>query len=227
MGTSADITASSSREPARTSVRGSVRNARVAGACGVGCGLLFLARSVLEHGVGEPGGADAELVRWASAHAASLAWTDELLFFSATLLIPVVWALYAWLDAGRRAWAAFACGLLAVSIPVVFVVGMALGRLVYPVYGIPVTDEHSATVFASLYFGGSHEVALLLCAALIMTGVVMLRSGPGWLAVLAMAAGLAQFAVSYPWLIGPDWTLLGQVVYAAWLVAVGLTLWRS
>ena len=153
-----------------------------------------------------------------------LAWTDELLFFSTALLIPVVWALFAWLGAARRPWAAFACGLLAISIPVVFVVGMALGRLVYPVYDIPVAEPHSASAFAALYFGGSHEVALLLCGALVMTGVVMSRTGPSALGTLAIFAGLAQVGVSYPWLIGPDWTLVGQLLYAVWLVAVGLTL---
>jgi hypothetical protein len=226
MGTPADITAPG-REPAKPSIGTSVGDARIAGACAIGSGSLFLAKSTLEHSLGSPPGSGPELVRWASAHAAALAWTDELLFFSASLLIPVVWALNVWLGARRRTLAAFACGLLAVSVPLVLVVGIALGRLVYPVYGIPVTDQNSGLVFTSLYVGGSHEVALVLCAALIITGPALRRVAPAWLAVLTTTAGLGQGAVAYPWVIGPDWTVLGQGVYAAWLMTVGVSLWTS
>lgn len=79
----------------------------------------------------------------------------------------------------------------------------------------------------SLYYGGTHEVALLLAAALVMLGLVMARSAYGRsAAALGLVAGVSQIATSYPWLIGPDLLLISQTLLAGWLALIGSRLLR-
>jgi hypothetical protein len=197
----------------------------VSGACAIASGVLFLSKSILERSIGEPPAAESELAGWTSANALSLAWLNELLLFSTVLLIPVVQALYRTLRGARRPWAAFGCGILAATIPVLLILGMVQGRLVYPVYDISVAHPSSVALVTSLYHGGAHEAALLLASALIMLGLVMARSAYGQLvAVVGVIAGLAQVAASFPWIIGPDLTFLSQTLLAAWLLLVGVRL---
>ena len=200
----------------------------VSGACTVASGVLFLAKSILERSIGEPPAGGAELMRWASGHAISLAWVNELLLFSTVLLIPAVLALFRTLHGAQRPWAAFGCGILAVTIPVVLVLGMVHGRLVYPVYDIALSDPSTVALVTSLYHGGAHEAALLLAAALVILGLAMVRSAYGpWVAAVAVIAGLGQIGASFPWIIGPDLTLLSQNIFAIWLLLVGFRLLRA
>jgi hypothetical protein len=198
------------------------------GVCAVISGLLYLAKAVLEWRIGDPPAAAADLARWVSDNYLSLALLDEALVFLAVFLIPVVLALFRSLDGPSRPWVAFGCGIIAVSIPVLLVIAMALGRLVYPVYGLPATDPAPLLVFTLLYYGGAHEVTLLLAAALVMLGLAMGRSAHArWVGALGVVAGGAQVAASYPWLIGAGPTLLCQALLATWLLLVGATLLRA
>ena len=198
---------------------------RFAGYCAVVSGLLYAGRAMLERAIGEPPTAGGDLVAWRDAHQAGLAWADELMVLSAALLLPVVPVLYRRLGGTRRPWVSFGCALLATMVPVVLVLAVFQGRLMYPVFDIGLGEEQTVALVVSLYYGGAHVVALMLAAALVMLGTAM-RSEP-WgrpIAVLAIIAALGQVVAGYPWIAGPNVVLAAQVLAAAWFVVVGVVL---
>ena len=65
-----------------------------------------------------------------------LAIINDVLFFTGLLLVPAVIALYYSLANIDRNKAAVGCGIIAVVIPIIVVLDIALGRLIYPVYNI-------------------------------------------------------------------------------------------
>jgi hypothetical protein len=198
---------------------------RLGGLSSVASGLLFAAQAVLDRIVGGPPPSGAAVLAWRDAHRTALAWSDELTVFWAVLLLPVALALARRLDGPRRPWVGFGCAILASTAPLVLVLGVFEGRLVYPVYGIELDDAAGAALVVSLYFGGAHLVALLFAAAFTMVGVAVIghRLSP-WPTVLSCAAALAQVAAAYPSVIGPDLLLVCHLLAAAWFVAVGLLL---
>ncbi|MEV4000935.1 hypothetical protein [Actinomadura sp. NPDC049753] len=153
--------------------------------------------------------------------------TNEVLFFAVVLLIPVVFALYRSLDGAGRPWVGFGCGILALAVAIVLALVFVHGRLVYPVYGIDLDEPATVALVVSLYYGGMHEVALLLGAALVMLGLSMRRGDFGRaVAVFGVIAGTAQLAGAFPWLAGPLLTSIVQAMFALWFVLVGLRLLR-
>jgi hypothetical protein len=187
-------------------------------------GALYLIKSVLDFLVGDPPSTGPDILVWRSSHEVALAWTSEVLFFATVLLIPGVIALYRALDGSNRAWVAFGCGTLAAIIPTLFTVLVVHGRLAFPIYGITIDDPATAAQVVSLYYGGLHAVSLLLACACVILGFAMRGGtfGP-MVGIVGIAAGAAQVAVAYPWLVAPGVILILQSVFAAWLLLIG---WR-
>jgi hypothetical protein len=186
------------------------------------CGVLYLTKAVLDFQVGDPPSTGTAILVWRSSHEVGLAWTDEVLFAATVLLIPGVIALYRALDGANRAWVGFGCGTMAATIPTLFAVLVVHGRLAFPVYEITVDDPVTAKLLVSLYYGGMHAVSLLLAGACIVLGLAMRGRmfGPA-VGMVGVAAGIAQLAVAYPWLVAPGIILILQAVLAAWLLLTG------
>jgi hypothetical protein len=202
-------------------------NHKLGGISFIGSGALFLIKSVLDLLVGDPPSTGSELLAWKTSHQLPLALANELLIFAAVLLIPALLALYRSLDGSDSPWVGFGCGLFAVVIPVILVLAMVHGRLMYPVYGIKLDDPGTLALVVSLYYGGAHEVSLLLGGALIILGLVMRRGIYGRaVGVLGVTAGVFQIVGAYPWLIGPILGWITQLLIAAWLILTGSKLMR-
>ena len=53
-------------------------------------GTLYLSKSILDLVVGDPPSTGPEILEWRSSHELALAWTSEVLFAAAVLLVPAV-----------------------------------------------------------------------------------------------------------------------------------------
>ena len=123
---------------------------------------MVRSRSGVGLAVGVPASTGAQLLAWKTSHQLPLALANELLFFAAVLLIRAVLALYRSLNGSERPWVGFGCGVLAMLIPIILVLGTIHGRLMYPVYGINLDDPATVALVVSLCSGGAHMVSLLL-----------------------------------------------------------------
>ncbi|WP_437757200.1 hypothetical protein [Sorangium sp. So ce1389] len=200
---------------------------RLGGAAFIASGLLFLLRGFLDLIAGPPPSSGAEILAWTSSQAPLLAIANEALFFAAMLMVPAVIALYSSLAGTRKATSDAACGLMAVVAPVLAVLCIVHGRLVYPVYGIRISTPDVAALVVAIFYGGLHATGLLLGVATLVLSLAMRRGIYGrWILYLGMATSAADLVGAYPYLIGPVATLFCHVLFTAWFVAVGAVLYK-
>ena len=192
----------------------------------VASGLLFLLREILDLMAGRPPSSGQEILAWVGAGKLFLSLGNEVLFFAGLALVPAVIALYLSLADVDRAKAATGCGIMAVVIPVLAVLGIVHGRLVYPVYGIHIGPAVAEYIIGAFY-GGLHAVRLLLAIATVVLSLAMRRGVYGApIAFLGFTAAASDLIGAYGYALGPIPALITQVVSAAWFVAVGLRLYR-
>ena len=190
------------------------------------CGAFFLAYYLLEYVAGPPPPTGAEILLWVRANRLPLSLMSEVLFFACVSLVPAVPALYASLaERPEKALVVTGCGILAVVIPIIGVLLVVHGRLVYPVFGLLVRDPAVAEFAVALFFGGMHAIDLLLAGATFALSLAMRRSAFGVrVAALGFAATAGNIAGSYPFLIGPAVLVACRFLWVAWLVVVGAKL---
>lgn len=189
-------------------------------------GLLAGAAAVLQAAAWPPSTPD-ELPTWTKSHHLTLALVDECLVIGAVLLAVAVPGLWQALGARRRPGIATGVALIALSTPVSIVLGVVYGRLIYPACGIDVADDPQILALVlTTWAGGAHAVSLILMVAGLAIGAAMIRDREDStaLGVLGVAAGGTQLVVAYPWLF-PVAVVTGcQIVLAAWLAGIGMSL---
>ena len=193
----------------------------------VASGVLFAVLAVLDFRAGPPPSNGAEILLWRDSQALVLDFVSEILFFATVLLVPGTMALYQNLVDVDSARAAAGCGIVAATIPVMAVMLIIHGRLVYPIYGMRADTPETAALVVMVFYGGLHAIYLLLAVATIVLSVAMTRGGYAkWIAYLGFATAALDIIGSYPWAIGPVPTLVCELSFAGWFVAVGSQLFR-
>ncbi|WP_437970602.1 hypothetical protein WMF04_15500 [Sorangium sp. So ce260] len=200
---------------------------KIGGAALIASGLLFLVRDFLDLIAGPPPASGAEILAWAASRAPLLAIANEALFFAGMLMVPAVIALYSSFADTDKFTAGAACGLMAVVAPVIAVLCIVHGRLVYPVYGIRIGTPDVAALVIAVFYGGLHATGILMGAATLVLSLLMRRGiYARWVAYLGIATSVADVVGAYPYIIGPVPTLFCHVLFTAWFVAVGWVLYK-
>ena len=123
--------------------------------------------------------------------------------------------------------AAAGCGIIAATIPVMAVMLVFHGRLVYPIYGMRVETPEAAALVVMIFYGGQHAIYLLLAVATIILSLAMRRGAHAkGIAYLGFATAALDVVGSYPWVIGPFLALVCELSFAGWFVAVGSQLFK-
>jgi len=199
---------------------------KVGGAAFIIGGILFLVTGGLELMAGPPPSSGAEILAWVQSKKLALSFVNEVLFFSTVALVPAVIALYHSLAGTDRVKAATGSAIIAVVIPVIAMLLIVHGRLVYPVYGIRLSSPAVAENIVAVFYGGMHAVDLMMALATFVLSLAM-RSGVYGkrIAYLGFVTSGLDIIGGYPYAIGPALTLLCQAFFAAWFVAVGARLY--
>ena len=200
---------------------------KLGGASFIISGVLFLSSGILELAAGPPPSSGVEILAWVASEKLALSFVSEILFFAAAALVPAVVALYQSLAGTDRAKAVLGCGIMAAAIPVISMMLIVHGRLVYPIYGIRVTSPPVAEFVVAVFYGGVHAVDLLFAVATFVLSLAMIRGVYGKrIAYLGFSTAVLDVVGSYPYAIGPAPTFVCDTFFAAWLVAVGSKLYR-
>ena len=190
-------------------------------------GILFLLKYGLDLVTGPPPANGAEILAWVASGKLPLSLVSEVLFFAAVFLIPAVFALYQSLASIDRAKAVIGCGIIAAVIPIIFVLLIVQGRLVYPVYHLQNRSPAVAELIVSVFYGGLHAIGILLGVATIALSLAMKTSVYGRrLMYLGISTGVFDVIGAYPDRIGPVLIFVSQLSFAAWFLAVGSKLYR-
>jgi hypothetical protein len=204
------------------------RPRRFGGGALVASGVLFAVVALLDFRAGPPPSNGAEILLWRDSHALVLDFVNESFFFAAVLLVPGTIALYRHLVDVDPSKAAAGCGIIAATIPVMAVMLVIHGRLVYPIYGMRVDTPEAAALVVMLFYGGLHAIYLLLAVATIVLSLALKRGVRAkWIAYLGFAIAALDVIGSYPWAIGPVLTLACELSFAAWFVAAGAVIAKA
>lgn len=142
----------------------------------VASGVLFVLLALLDLRAGPPPSSGAEILLWRDSHALVLSLVSECLFFATILLVPATIALYQSLVDVDRTKAATGCGIIAATVPVMAVMLIVHGRLVYPIHGMRVDTPEAATLVVIVFYGGLHAIYLLLAVATIILSSLTARA---------------------------------------------------
>jgi hypothetical protein len=203
------------------------RSDRFGGGALVASGMLFVVMAFLNFRAGPPPSNGAEILLWRDSHALVLDFVSEVLFFATVLLIPGTVALYQSLVDVDRTKAATGCGIIAAAIPVMAMMLIVHGRLIYPIYGMRIDTPAAASLVVMVFYGGLHAIYLLLAVATIVLSLAMRRGAYAkWIAYFGFATAALDVIGSYPWAIGPVLTLVCELSFGGWFVAAGSQLFR-
>ena len=190
-------------------------------------GILFVALAFLDFRAGPPPSSGTEILLWRDSQALVLDFVSEFFFFATVLMVPGTVAVYQSLVDVDRNKAATGCGIIAATIPVMAVMLIVHGRLVYPIYGMRVDTPQAAALVVMVFYGGVHAIYLLMAVATIVLSLAMKRGAYAtWIAYFGFATAALDIIGSYPWAIGPVPTLVCELSFAGWFVAVGSQLFR-
>lgn len=186
----------------------------------VGGALLFGAQFLITL-LPAPPAAPSGLARWVHEYAFPLSMSNELLFFAIVCLTPGLAVLFRTTRSGHPVSSLLGCSSLLLAMAVLGVLVVIGGRLVYPVFDIPLSDDVTALV-VSLLFGGLHAVLLFMGVGLIAAGFALRQENAGrWLPIASFGAGALQVLGAYPWLT-PAWVnVTTAAALFAWMLAAG------
>lgn len=193
----------------------------------VASGILFVVLAFLDFRTGPPPSSGAEILLWRDSQVLALDFISECLFFATILLVPGTIALYQSLVDVDGTKASTGCGIIAATIPVMAVMLIVHGRLVYPIYGMRIDTPEAAAFVVMVFYGGMHAIYLLLAVATIVLSLAMRRGAfAKWIAYFGFATAALDIMGSYPWAIGPHLTLVCELSFGGWFVAAGSSLVR-
>ena len=187
----------------------------------MGFGLLAAASIIIAMSLPIPSADVSGVMAWVQQHQTILQLADEMLACGASILLVIVVVLYGKL---RKRHPVGVSVLLALGIVVAigaFYAMMALGRLVYPVNGLPINSATSA-LSASQLFAGLHWMALALAACIIAVAVItksrIIILTSACVALLKVVGTYYAGEVSVPLTVVSEVTLLGwSIMIAVWV----------
>lgn len=187
----------------------------------MGFGLLAAASIIIAMSLPIPSADVSGVMAWAQQHQTLLQLADEMLACGASILLVIVVVLYGKL---RKRHPVGVSVLLALGIVVAigaFYAMMALGRLVYPVNGLPISSATSV-LSASQLFAGLHWMALALAACIIAVAVItksrLIILTSACVALLKVVGIYYAGKVSVPLMVISEVALFGwSIMIMAWM----------
>lgn len=154
----------------------------------------------------------AAIPAWVDQGEASLSWSGELLFFAVICWWVGARGLF---GANRVRSVRISLGMtgLAIALGALVALLLALGRLVYPVFGIQLSTDALALVVSGSF--GALHLALLGFAVAAVTLSWSTRYGLAG-RVIGIAAAVLFMIGSFPWLTPFWWNLLVALGMAGW-----------
>ena len=193
----------------------------------IAAGILLLAANLLLVFLPAPPTAPGDFLRWITAHKLCIALANELLFFANLLLVPSFVVLGRLLAPWRNVSALAGLSIVALALPLLAMINVVEGRLVYPVYSLDLSGETLQLVFSTVY-GGLHALSLMLGAAFLFLGFAL--RGTGFhksMVPVSYVVGVLQIVGAYPWLTPVALNVSVSLSLPLWLALAGILMLRT
>jgi hypothetical protein len=120
-------------------------------------GVLFFAAHFITLLLPLPPSGETEFLNWLAENRIFIAIQNEVFFFATMCPIPAAIVLHKFSQSGPMISSLLGVGLMFVAVPVLAVVNLAEGRLVYPVYDIRLSFD-----VLKLMLRGNHSVQMAI-----------------------------------------------------------------
>lgn len=192
----------------------------------MGFGLLAAASVSIAMSLPIPSADVSGVMAWVQQHQTTFQIADEMLACGSSMLLAVVVVLYGKLKKRHPVGMGVVLALGIVVAIGAFYAVMALGRLVYPVNGLPI-DSATSVLSASQLFAGLHWMALALAACVIAVAIItksrIIILTSVCVALLKIVGTYYAGAVSVPLTVVSEVSLFGwSIMMVVWCVARNL-----
>lgn len=202
----------------------STRETNIGGWLLLAGGVLFAAAQLVMAWLSNVPSDPARLLDWAEGHFPQLFFVDEALAFAVPILTVGMILLYRYLRSHSPVSALAGVVAYGVAAVAYITVTLALGRLIYPVNGLPMSTD-GVLMAISQVFAGMHFAAIALGVAIVAIGVALRQRA---LLVLSIVVGVLQVVGTYYGTTPPFWLLaLAIGAWVVWIVAVGQCMLKS
>lgn len=187
----------------------------------MGFGLLAAACISIAMSLPIPSVDASGVMAWVQQHQTLLQLADEILACGASILLAIVVVLYGKFRERHPVGASVLLVLGVIATIGAFYAMMALGRLVYPVNGLPIVSETSV-LSASQLFAGLHWMALALAACVIAVAIItksrLIILTSACVALLKVVGTYYAGEVSVPLTVVSEVTLFGwSIMMVVWI----------
>lgn len=187
----------------------------------MGFGLLAAACISIAMSLPIPSVDASGVMAWVQQHQTLLQLADEILAYGASILLAIVVVLYGKFRERHPVGVSVLLALGVIATIGAFYAMMALGRLVYPVNGLPITSETSV-LSASQLFAGLHWMALALAACVIAVAIItksrLIILTSACVALLKVVGTYYAGEVSVPLTVVSEVTLFGwSIMMVVWI----------
>ena len=187
----------------------------------MGFGLLAAASIIIAISLPIPSADVSGVMAWVQQNQTHLQLADEMLACGASILLVIVVVLYGKLRKRHPVGVSVLPALGIVVAIGAFYAMMALGRLVYPVNGLPINSATSV-LSASQLFAGLHWMALAVAACIIAVAVItksrIIILTSACVALLKVVGTYYAGEVSVPLTVVSEVTLFGwSIMMVVWI----------
>ena len=187
----------------------------------MGFGLLAAACISIAMSLPIPSVDASGVMAWVQQHQTLLQLADEILVCGASILLAIVVVPYGKFRERHPVGASVLLALGVIATIGAFYAMMALGRLVYPVNGLPI-DSATSVLSASQLFAGLHWMALALSACVIAVAIItksrLIILTSACVALLKVVGTYYAGEVSVPLTVVSEVTLFGwSIMMVVWI----------
>ena len=187
----------------------------------MGFGLLAAASVSIAMSLPIPSADISGVMAWVQQHQTTFQIADEMLACGASILLAIAVVLYGKFRERHPVGASVLLALGVIATIGAFYAMMALGRLVYPVNGLPIASEISV-LSASQLFAGLHWMALALAACVIAVAIItksrLIILTSACVALLKVVGTYYAGEVSVPLTVVSEVTLFGwSIMMVVWI----------
>jgi hypothetical protein len=193
----------------------------------IAAGIILLAANLLVDLLPTPPTRPGDFLQWITANELRIAFANELLFFATILLVPSFVVLGKLLGTRRKVSAFAGLSIVALALPLLAMLVVVQGRLVYPVSGLNLSVDSLKLTF-SIFYGGLHTVLLMFGAALLLLGFALRGTVFNQSMVpISYITGLLQIAGAFPWLTPVALNVCVSLSLSLWMVLIGIFILRT
>ena len=191
--------------------------------------FLLLIKAIAEYILGPPPSTGSSIINWVNNNTLLFIIINESFFIAVFLFIPSFIIIYYKLEKYDKVGAIIGVTIMLLVVPILSMLTIIQGRLIYPVFNITITNTGLAEFIVAFYYGGIHTSYLMIGVSVLVLTLSMKKATFGQIHVyFGIITGLVLFLVmGYEWLFPIILVFVSQLFFIIWFFMIGTRLYRS